>query len=142
MNRLPRATDAASLRPYFGTGCPWALCKEEGPVPSFTFILVAGRIFEVGWIVKCSHPDGSDQGTRSPWMNVDGPEGVGGALRGRRASAPGQLCEEAEPGFWAPSSSIMKPPGELIPVTGPPPVGVSCLMMWIHAGVMPGNVWT
>lgn len=58
VNRLPRATDAASAGPHLGTGCPWALCKEEGPVPSLTFILVAGRIFEVGWIVTCGHPVG------------------------------------------------------------------------------------
>lgn len=54
---------------------------------------------------------GVTKALRPPWMNVDGHEGVGGAFRGHRAPAPGQLCEEAEPGFWAPSLSIMKPPG-------------------------------
>lgn len=104
---------------------------------------LGGRKDIRGWVnSNMQPPHGSDQGTRSPWMNVDGPEGVRGAFPGHRASAPGQLCEEAEPGFWAPSSFIMKPPGELIPVTGPPPVGVSCLMMWIHPGVVPGHVWT
>lgn len=80
--------------------------KEEGPVPALTFfILVAGRIFKVGWVVKCfRHPDGSDLGTVISLMHADGREGVGEAFRGpREPLSMGQLCEEAEPHFWAPS---------------------------------------
>lgn len=44
---------------------------------------LGGRKDIRGWVDSNMRPPrGSDQGTSSLWMNVDGPEGMGGALRG------------------------------------------------------------
>lgn len=71
---------------------------------------------------------GATRTLRSPWVNVDGHEGVGGAFPGAELLPRGSYEK------W--------PPGKLISVTGLPPVGPSCLTMGIHAGVVPGNEWT
>lgn len=68
---------------------------------------------------------GATRTLRSPWVNVDGHEAVGGAFPGAELLPRGSFEK------W--------PPGKLISVAPSWPI---CLTMGIHAGVVPGNEWT